>query len=165
LHRKERRFCTAKTRRTQRRKRRKKEKRRKKRRKEKGEGKKMDIEEVGEQIVDAAIKVHRALGPGLLESSYQACLTFELQKRGLTVVCEVPQPVNYEGVQIEAGYRLDMLVEDVIVIENKAVEQVLPIHIAQLLTYLKLSDRRLGYLINWNVSLVKDGIYRRVNNL
>jgi GxxExxY protein len=126
---------------------------------------KMEIEEVGEQIIDAAIKVHRALGPGLLESSYQACLTFELQKRGLTVVCEVPQPVKYEDIQIEAGYRLDMLVEDVIVIENKAVEKVLPIHIAQLLTYLKLSDRRLGYLINWNVPLVKDGIHRRVNNL
>jgi GxxExxY protein len=87
------------------------------------------------------------------------------RERGLTVVCEVPQPVKYEDIQIEAGYRLDMLVEDVIVIENKAVERVLPIHIAQLLTYLKLSDRRLGYLMNWNVSLVKDGIYRRVNKL
>ena len=125
----------------------------------------MDIEEIGKQIIDAAIKVHRALGPGLLESSYQACLTFELRKRGLVVLCEVPQSINYEGMQIEAGYRLDMLVENVIVIENKAVEQILPIHEAQLLTYLKLSDHRLGYLINWNVPLIKNGIRRMVNKL
>ena len=108
----------------------------------------MDIEEIGKQIIDATIKVHRALGPGLLESTYQACLAYELRKRGLTVECEIPQPVNYEDIQIDVGYRLDMLVENVIIIENKAVEQILPIHEAQLLTYLKLSDRRLGYIIN-----------------
>lgn len=125
----------------------------------------MDIEEIGKQIVDAAIKVHRSLGPGLLESAYQICLAYELRKRGLKVECEVPQTVNYEEIQIDAGYRLDMLVEDVVIIENKSVDQILPIHQAQLLTYLKLSDRRLGYLINWNVPLVKNGIHRMVNKL
>ena len=125
----------------------------------------MEIEEVGKQIGDAAIKVHRALGPGLLESAYQACLAHELRKRGLAVACEVLQPVLYDGVQIEAGYRLDMLVEDLVIIENKAVEIVLPIHAAQLLTYMRLRNCRLGYLINWHVPLVKDGIKRMVNNL
>ncbi len=125
----------------------------------------MDIEEVGKQIVDAAIKVHRALGPGLLESSYQTCLEYELHKRGLKVECEIPQPVIYEGIQIDVGYRLDIFVEDLVIIENKAVEQLLPIHEAQLLTYLKLSDRHLGFLINWNVPLVKNGIKRMVNKL
>ena len=125
----------------------------------------MDIEEVGKQIVDSAIKVHRALGPGLLESAYQTCLAHELRKRGLKVACEVPQPIEYDGVQIEAGYRLDMLVEDAIIVENKAVEKILPIHEAQLLTYLRLRDCRLGFLINWHVKLVKDGIKRMVNNL
>jgi GxxExxY protein len=125
----------------------------------------MDIEEIGKQIVDAALKVHRALGPGLLESSYQTCLAYELRKRGLMVECEIPQLINYDGIQIDAGYRLDMLVEKVIVIENKAVEHILPIHEAQLLTYLKLSDRRLGFLINWNVPLIKTGIHRMVNKL
>ena len=125
----------------------------------------MEIEEVGKQIVDAAIKVHRALGPGLLESAYQACLAHELRKRGLAVACEVLQPVLYDGMQIEAGYRLDMLVEDLVIIENKAVEIVLPIHAAQLLTYMRLRNCRLGYLINWHVPLVKDGIKRMVNNL
>jgi GxxExxY protein len=125
----------------------------------------MDIEEVGKQIVDATLKVHRTLGPGLLESSYQTCLAYELRKRGLIVECEFPQPINYDGIQIDAGYRLDMLVENVIVIENKVVEHILPIHEAQLLTYLKLSNRRLGYLINWNALLIKTGIRRMVNNL
>ncbi|MEW5872924.1 MAG: GxxExxY protein [Chloroflexota bacterium] len=125
----------------------------------------MELEEVGKQIVDAAVKVHRALGPGLLESAYQACLAYELNKRGIKVACEIPQPVFYDGVQIEAGYRLDMLVEDCVIVENKAVERVLPIHEAQLLTYLRLRDCHLGYLINWHVPLVKDGIKRMVNKL
>ena len=125
----------------------------------------MEIEEVGKQIVDAVVKVHRALGPGLLESAYQACLAHELRKRGLQVACEIPQPVEYDGIQIETGYRLDMLVEDLVIIENKAVERLLPIHEAQLLTYLRLRNCRLGYLINWHVPLVKDGIKRMVNKL
>lgn len=125
----------------------------------------MEIEEVGKQIVDAAIKVHRALGPGLLESAYQACLAHELRKRGLHVECEVSQPIEFDGLQIEAGYRLDMLVDNLVIIENKALEKVLPIHEAQLLTYLRLRNCRLGYLINWHVPLVKDGIKRMVNKL
>jgi GxxExxY protein len=125
----------------------------------------MHIEEVGRQIVDAAIKVHRALGPGLLESAYQACLAYELRQRNLHVDCEVTLPVVYEGLHIDAGYRIDMLVEDVVIIENKAVKKILPIHQAQLLTYLKLRDCRLGYLLNWNVALMKNGIKRMVNNL
>jgi len=121
----------------------------------------MDIEEVARQIVDAAIKVHR----GLLESAYQKCLAYELRKRGLRVECEVLQPVIYEDVKIDAGYRIDMLVEDCVIIENKTVEKLLPIHQAQLLTYLKLRDCRLGFLLNWNVPLMKQGIKRMVNNL
>jgi len=125
----------------------------------------MDIEAVGKQIVDASIKVHRALGPGLLESAYQHCLTYELRKRGLRVECEVLLPVVYYGVQIDAGYRLDMLVEGCVIVENKAVKRLLPVHEAQLLIYLKLHDRRLGYLLNWNVPLMKQDIKRMVNRL
>ena len=125
----------------------------------------MHIEAVGKQIVDAAIKVHRALGPGLLESAYQHCLAYELRKRGLKVECELQLPVLYDGVHIDAGYRIDMLIEDRVIIENKAVKEILPVHKAQLLTYLKLHDRRLGYLLNWNVPLMKQGINRMVNHL
>jgi GxxExxY protein len=127
--------------------------------------KNIDIEDVAHIIVDSAIKVHRALGPGLLESAYQACLAYELRAAGLRVKCEVPLPVQYGEIRIDAGYRIDMLVSDCIVIENKAVERILPIHAAQLLTYLRLSDRRLGFLLNWHVRLMKQGIKRYVNNL
>lgn len=122
----------------------------------------MNIEEVGRQIVDAAIHVHRALGPGLLESAYQKCFVHELGKRGLVVATEVPLPVTYDGAVIEVGYRLDLLVEDLVVVENKVVESLLPIHEAQLLTYLKLSGKELGFLLNWNVALMKTGIKRMV---
>lgn len=125
----------------------------------------MEIGEVAREIVDAALKVHRALGPGLLESAYQACLAYELRKRGLIVECEVPQPLQYDGLKIDTGYRLDMLIENAIIIENKAVEAILPIHYAQMLTYLRLRDCRLGFLINWNVSLIKEGIKRVANGL
>lgn len=125
----------------------------------------MDIEQIATVIVDAAIKVHRTLGPGLLESAYQHCLAYELRKRGLQVKCELVLPVVYDGQQIDAGYRIDMLVEDCIIIENKTVDQLLPIHEAQLLTYLKLRDCRLGFLLNWNVKLMKHGIKRMVNHL
>lgn len=122
----------------------------------------MDIEEIGKQIVDSAIKVHTALGPGLLESAYQQCLAYELRQRGLRVETKVPQPVTYEGQHLEVGYRLDMLVENKVIIENKAVDHILPIHEAQLITYLKLRDLWLGFLINWNVIRVKVGIKRVV---
>ena len=121
-----------------------------------------DDEEIATIIVDAAIKVHRALGPGLLESAYQHCLAHELRKRGLHVETEVALPVMYDGERIDVGYRLDMLVENVILIENKTVEVIAPIHEAQLLTYLKLRQCRLGFLLNWNVSLMKQGIHRKI---
>ena len=124
-----------------------------------------DIEDVGRAIIGAAIEVHRHLGPGLLESAYQNALEWELRHQGLQVECEKPMPIRYKDVDIDAGYRLDMLVENLIVIENKAVRQLDPVHEAQLITYLKLSGCRLGYLINWNVPLVKDGIKRIVHGL
>ena len=101
----------------------------------------------------------------MLESAYQACLTYELRQRGLKVECEVELPVIYEGFRVDVGYRLDMLIEDCVIVENKAIERILPIHEAQLLTYLRLRNCRLGYLINWNVSLIKEGIHRFVNKL
>jgi len=122
----------------------------------------MDIEGVGHTIIGSAIRIHSFLGPGLLESAYQKCLLHELRKSGLKVECEVMVPVCYDGITIEAGYRIDMLVEDSIIVENKSVESLLPIHEAQLLTYLKMRNCRLGYLINWNTRLVKDGIKRMV---
>lgn len=123
----------------------------------------MELEDIARQIVDSSVKVHKTLGPGLLESTYQTCLAYELEQRGLHVETEVLQPVHYGSITIDAGYRLDMLVESAVIIENKAVEQLLPIHQAQLLTYLKLRNCTLGFLINWNVPLIKDGIKRLVN--
>lgn len=122
-----------------------------------------DIEFIASQIVDASIQVHKQLGPGLLESAYQTCLAYELTKRGLKVVCEVVLPIDYDGRKIESGYRIDMLVEDCIVIENKVVDQITDVHKAQLLTYLKLRNSWLGFLINWNVTKLVVGIHRMVN--
>jgi GxxExxY protein len=124
-----------------------------------------DIEVVAADIVDSAIKVHRALGPGLLESAYQYCHVFELKQRGRRAATEVPMPLLYEGRRLDAGYRLDVLVDGVIIVENKAVESLLPIHEAQLITYLKLSGCKIGFLLNWNVRLMKHGIRRVVYNL
>ena len=121
------------------------------------------IEAIATQIVDAAVKVHKTLGPGLLESAYQACLAYELRKRGLTVECEVIQPIEYDGLKLDAGYRVDMLVENCIIIENKCVEKILPIHMAQIITYLKLRNCKLGFVINWHMPLIKDGIKRIAN--
>lgn len=118
------------------------------------------VDKIGAQIVDSALKIHKQLGPGLLESAYQACLAHDLKKRGLKVECELPQPVEYDGIKLEVGYRIDMLVEDCVIIENKTVEKLLPIHEAQLLTYLRLRKCHIGYLINWYVPLIKDGIKR-----
>ncbi len=124
-----------------------------------------DIEEVAADIVDCAIKVHKALGPGLLESAYQHCHAYELKKRGRKVLTEVTLPIIYDGQQIDAGYRLDAIVDDLVIIEHKSVESLLPIHEAQLLTYLKLKGCHLGFLLNWNVKLMKNGIRRVVYNL
>ena len=125
----------------------------------------MELEQIASKIVHCAIKVHKTLGPGLLESVYQKCLAYELEQAGLTVQCEVPVPVHYGGVKIDAGFRADMIVEDSIIIENKTVEKIAPIHEAQLLTYLKLTNFHIGFILNWNVTLMKNGIRRMVNNL
>jgi GxxExxY protein len=124
----------------------------------------MEIEKIAKQIVHAAIKVHKALGPGLLESAYQKCLAYELEREGLIVQCEVPVPIQYGDVRIDAGFRADMIVENLIIIENKTVEQISAVHEAQLLTYLKLADLHVGFLLNWNVTLMKHGIRRMVHN-
>ena len=121
-----------------------------------------DEERVAAIIVDAAIKVHRTLGPGLLESVYEACLAHELKQRGLTAEAQVPVPIHYGGLILDGGLRLDLLVEGMAVIELKAVEKTLPVHDAQLLTYLRLSGRRLGFLLNFNVPVMKSGISRFV---
>jgi GxxExxY protein len=120
------------------------------------------VEQVAAQVIDSALKVHRALGPGLLESVYETCLAHELAKRGLTFECQLHLPVVYDGVRLDAGLRIDVLVENCVVVEVKAVERLLPVCEAQLLTYLKLTGKRLGLLINFNVPLLKDGIKRRV---
>ena len=117
-----------------------------------------------ESIIGAAIEVHRALGPGLLESAYEACLTFELAQRGLQVERQRPLPVVYQEVKPDCGYRLDLLVEEAVIVEVKAVDRLMPIHQAQLLSYLKLSGCKVGLLINFNVKVLKDGIRRVVND-
>ena len=121
------------------------------------------LNSITEAIIGAAIRVHRALGPGLLESAYQACLTFELSKCHLQVECQKPLPLVYEQVKLDCGYRIDLLVEGVVVVEIKSVEALAPIHDAQVISYLKLSGCKLGLLINFNVPVLKDGIRRFVN--
>jgi len=112
------------------------------------------------KIIDAAMKVHTALGPGLLESAYEACLVHELKKIGLKVLSQVALPVCYDGIQIELGYRIDLLVQDTVIVELKAVDKVNPVHQAQLLSYLRLSNKPLGLLINFNTMHLRDGIKR-----
>jgi GxxExxY protein len=124
-----------------------------------------DINQISAQIVDAAMKVHSALGPGLLESAYEGCLIHELRKRGLKALSQVLLPVVYEDVQIDVGYRIDLLIEDSVIIELKSIEKLAPIHEAQLLTYLKLSGIKVGLLMNFNVLHLKNGLKRMVNNL
>lgn len=124
-----------------------------------------EIEAIASDIVDSAIKVHKVFGPGLLESAYQQCHAYELRKRGRKVLTELVLPIIYDGQQIDAGYRLDMLIDDLIIVENKTVDSILPIHVAQLLTYLKLKDCKIGFILNWNVKLIKSGIMRIANNV
>ncbi len=123
----------------------------------------MTQNELTEKILGAAMKVHSALGPGLLESAYEKCLLFELHQRQLKAESQVELPIVYEQVRINAGYRIDILVEDEIILELKVVERILPIHKAQLLSYLKLSQLRVGLLLNFNVMHLKEGITRMVN--
>jgi GxxExxY protein len=121
-----------------------------------------EIEDVGRRVVDSGFKVHLAIGPGLLESAYEHCLALEMQKRGLTVAQQVPFPLSYGETTLDVGYRIDLLVDNAVVVEVKAVDQLGPVHRAQLLTYLRLSGHRLGYLMNFNVRLFKEGVKRLV---
>ncbi len=116
-------------------------------------------------VVDAALKIHRTLGPGLLESVYQATLSFELERRGLSVEQQVGLPVVYEGMRLDLGFRVDLIVGSKVVVEIKSIEALAPIHRKQLQTYLRLMDKRLGLLVNFNVELMKNGIQRVVNRL
>ena len=125
----------------------------------------MTENEASKIIFDCALKVHKALGPGLLESAYEECLFYEIKKIGLKVEKQKPLPLVYEEVKLEIGYRIDLIVENKVIIEIKSVEALNDIHLAQILTYLKLSDCKLGMLINFNVTMIKNGIKRVVNNL
>ncbi len=125
----------------------------------------MNENELAQIVFNAGLKVHRALGPGLLESAYEACLYYELIKQGLKVEKQKALPVVYDDVKLEAGYRIDLMVEDKLILEIKSVEALNDLHLAQILTYLKLSDCKLGLLINFNTVLFKNGVKRAVNGL
>ena len=122
----------------------------------------MEINQITHEILDSAYKVHTALGPGLLESAYQACLVYELRKKGLKVEVEKPLPLIYEEVKLDCGYRIDILVEDKVVIELKTVEAFTDVHTAQVLTYLKLSGNKVGLLLNFYTKSLKNGIKRLI---
>ena len=123
------------------------------------------LNELTETIIGAAIRVHRELGPGLLESTYEACLSYELVEAGLGVERQVTLPVRYRGVTLDCGYRIDLLVENAVIVELKSVDRLEPIHEAQLLSYLKLSDCNVGLLINFNVKLLRNGIRRMIHGI
>lgn len=123
-----------------------------------------DLNRITRDIISAAIKVHTLLGPGLLESAYEACLEHELHRRGHKALRQVTLPVTFEGMTIDLGYRMDLLIDDQVVLELKASEGILPVHKAQLASYLKLSGKHVGLLINFHVYQLKDGIVRRVNS-
>ena len=125
----------------------------------------MTENEIGDAIVSAAFKVHSVVGPGLLESAYEACLLRELQRRQVAARPQVPIPIRYEDVTIDNAYRLDLLVEDRVAVELKTIQTILPIHKAQLLSYLRLGGFKLGYLLNFHVAQMRDGIVRMVNGL
>jgi len=122
-------------------------------------------EDIGRAVIGAAIKVHSAVGPGLLESAYEACLVYELEKCRLHVQKQLPIPLRYEEIVIEQGYRLDLPIESKVVVELKAVPAILPVHRAQLLSYLRLGRFKLGYILNFHVARMRDGIMRLVNGL
>jgi GxxExxY protein len=122
-----------------------------------------EVNELTEKIIGAAMEVHRVMGPGLLESAYEECLCYELSRLGIEFKRQVQMPVPYKGLKLDCGYRLDLLVEDSVIVELKAVDHFLPVHSAQLLTYLKLSGRKVGLLMNFNEPVLKDGLKRLVN--
>ncbi len=121
------------------------------------------LDQISHSIIGAAIEVHRHLGPGLLESAYEACLVFEITRLGMKVEEQKPLPVVYKEVKLDCGYRLDLVVEDEIIVEIKAIEKLLPIHDAQLLSYLRLARKKVGLLMNFHVPVLKDGLKRIVN--
>jgi GxxExxY protein len=125
----------------------------------------MDFELIAREIVDTAIRVHTRLGPGMLEGAYEACVEYELGKRSFQVKKQVPMPLRYDDLVLDIGYRLDLVVEDAVVIELKTVRQLLPVHKAQLLSYLRAGDYRMGFLLNFNTLHMRDGITRVVNRL
>ena len=122
----------------------------------------MEFDDLSNRVIGCAIEVHRELGPGLLESSYEQCLAHELKLNGISFQLQHPQPVEYKGIRLDCGYRIDMLIEDELIIELKAVEEIKGIHEAQLLTYMKLAGIKIGLLINYNVTKLKNGIKRYV---
>ena len=124
----------------------------------------MELNEISSRLLGAALKVHTGIGPGVLESVYQTCMHHELKKAALRVDAQVAVPVQYDGLQLESGYRIDLLVEDVVIVELKCVDALLPIHKAQLLTYLKLANKPHGLLLNFNVVHMREGIKRILNN-
>lgn len=119
---------------------------------------------ITEKIIGCAIEVHKSLGPGLLESAYEECLCYELTQSGLRYKRQVPLPVVYKGVKLECGYRMDLVVEDSVVVEIKAIEKIMPVHEAQLLSYLKLHNKKVGLLMNFHIPVLKNGLKRIVNN-
>ena len=123
----------------------------------------MEINDLTKTIIGAAIEVHRTLGPGLLESTYEACLFYELEQMGLFVERQVELPVKYKNVRVEIGYRIDLLVENQVIIEVKSVKELLPVHMAQMITYLKISNKSKGLLMNFNVAKLIDGV-KRISN-
>ena len=125
----------------------------------------MQLNEISGKIIDCAMKVHTILGAGLLENTYEVCLIHELRKSGLKDESQITLPIIYDGIKIDAGYRIDLLVENSVIVELKAVERILPIHEDQLLSYLQLSNKKLGLLLNFNVVHLKTGIKRMVNNI
>lgn len=127
-------------------------------------GEKEEIDKITEAIIGAAIQVHRALGPGLLESAYESCLAFDLAAIGYKVEREKPLPLIYKSMVMDCAYRLDLLINEKVIVEVKSVDKILPIHQAQVLSYLKLSGCKVGLLINFNVKLLKDGIHRIINS-
>ena len=127
--------------------------------------KEMNENDIATKIIGVSIELHKKLGPDLLESAYESALTFDLKEAGLNVERQVAMPFIYKDVNLETGYKLDLIVENLVIVEIKSVETLVPVHFAQLLTYLKLSDRKLGLLINFNTKLLKEGIHRVVNNL
>lgn len=124
-----------------------------------------DLNGLTSAIIGAAIEVHRNLGPGLLESAYESCLLWELRAQGLKVEPQVPVPIRYKGSQLDAGYRIDLLVQDKVIVELKATDKIQPIHTAQVLTYMKMTDVKMALILNFNVELMRSGIKRIINDL